>query len=294
MRINTIASPWEETPQWSPRPFHLVRLLDMFRFYWSFVLTYAELRFLLNEITNRADTQGDRSVLDQATANDLRDKLVAFENECKRSGFGSVLDRFNKLSHLTPTLQELRVGDLRHQLIELLDAADLEARKRVFLVLAEEERRFNLKHPFGESVYRQFEFTRYDVREAKNCFALGRYTACVFHLMRVVERGLRTLAKALKVKCPGNRPIDITEWGGLIDAIERKISEIERKRRTTSREADLKFYHGAAAQFRHFKNAWRNHIMHGRATYDSDEAIMIMRHVDEFMRHLATRLKERP
>lgn len=146
---------------------------------------------------------------------------------------------------------------------------------------------------FGSRVATHFPSAEMDISEAGTCYAMGNDTACVFHLMRVVEHGLRALAKTLRVKLPRKRHIELEEWGGLIEAIETRIGEIEKRRRTRKREADLKFYHAAAAQFRHFKNAWRNHVMHGRAFYDSDESITVMRHVDEFMRHISQRLRER-
>lgn len=115
----------------------------------------------------------------------------------------------------------------------------------------------------------------------------------IFHAMRVVEHGLRALARRLKVALPKKRHIDLEEWGKLISHIEGKIENIDNTRkRTPQREKDLEFYHGAASQFRHFKNAWRNHVMHGRASYDHEEAEKVLRHVHEFMDHIAARVKE--
>lgn len=111
--------------------------------------------------------------------------------------------------------------------------------------------------------------------------------------MRAVEHGLRSLAKNLRVRLPKKRHIDLEEWGNLIKHIEDKIDAIENMRRTKRREAELEFYHGAASQFRHFKNAWRNHCMHSRATYELDEAAIVLRHVIEFMKHLAPRLGQK-
>ncbi len=41
---------------------------------------------------------------------------------------------------------------------------------------------------FGNKVHKNFRSTRNDVKEAGSCYAAGRYTACVFHCMRVLEK----------------------------------------------------------------------------------------------------------
>lgn len=43
--------------------------------------------------------------------------------------------------------------------------------------------------PFGTVVAEKFPGAAYDVEEAAKCLALSRSTACVFHLMRVMEVG---------------------------------------------------------------------------------------------------------
>jgi hypothetical protein len=185
-------------------------------------------------------------------------------------------------------------GDYKSRIAILRERIDDELRDITFMFIPERKVKFYENNSlFGENVQTNFPSAVDDIKEAGSCFATGRATACVFHCMRVVEHGLRSLAKDLRVRLPKKRHIDLEDWGGLIDAIEGKIGTIERtKRRTKKREIDLQFYHGAAAQFRHFKNAWRNHVMHSRVIYELEDAGIVLRHVDEFMRHLASRLKE--
>jgi hypothetical protein len=54
----------------------------------------------------------------------------------------------------------------------------------------------------------------------------------------------------------------------------------------------LTFYSEAAKEFVYFKEAWRNHAMHGRASYDENDARKVMTHVREFMTVLSKHLKE--
>ena len=69
---------------------------------------------------------------------------------------------------------------------------------------------------------------------------------------------------------------------------------MEKEPKSTEKSAKLKFYSSAAIQFRYFKDAWRNHVSHGRDTYDEREAYSIWNHVKEFMQTLANELKELP
>ena len=60
------------------------------------------------------------------------------------------------------------------------------------------EQAFYWENPviFGNNFMNEFpEAAGIEAREAGNCFAAGRWTACVFHSMRVAEYGLRKLAK---------------------------------------------------------------------------------------------------
>lgn len=58
------------------------------------------------------------------------------------------------------------------------------------------DRRFVYEQPnpiFGEVVYNVFPDARRDIAAAGRCYALDEWTACVMHLMRALEFGLRWL-----------------------------------------------------------------------------------------------------
>jgi hypothetical protein len=128
-----------------------------------------------------------------------------------------------------------------------------------------------------------------DVEDAGRCLALGRNTACVFHLMRIMELGLRSLGKALKD--PSLDPRTNPAW----EKILRKCDD-ELKKPLASRSpewaSDEQFFSEATAFLRAVKDAWRNPTMHIEKHYDATEAADIWRSVRAFMRHLATKLTE--
>ena len=167
---------------------------------------------------------------------------------------------------------------------------------KLFLAIPEEAsiELFENERPFDNdtvSVNTQFPHAIYDIQEAANCLALRRTTACVCHLMRVLEVGLRALARDLHVPW-SNR----NDWQDVINAIEGKIKLYEKG--TGDLPADWRekrqFYADAATQFTHFKDAWRNYAMHFHAIYDDSKARTIFWSVGDFMRVLATRLSSVP
>jgi hypothetical protein len=108
--------------------------------------------------------------------------------------------------------------------------------------------------------------------------------------MGIAQTGLHTLAKELGVTF--NYSIDLAEWNSVIAKIEEKIKPMREGARTDEKDDKLSFYSECAAQFRYFKDAWRNHVCHLREVYDRDQAHSILLHVRDFMEKLSTRVKE--
>lgn len=137
---------------------------------------------------------------------------------------------------------------------------------------------------FGKEVVDAFPSATLDIEEAGKSYSLGRNTACVFHLQRALEIGLKVLAKTLAL------PFDRNSWDAHLKGIER---ELERRYKASgSRTADELFFSEAAAQFGHVKTAWRNPTMHIEKVYSEEIALDILTATRAFMRQLATKLKE--
>ena len=138
---------------------------------------------------------------------------------------------------------------------------------------------------FGESVQAAFVSAASDIRESGNCLALGRNTACVFHLMRVLEIGLTALGAVFSVS------LAHTNWAPAIEEIEKRIREMHKDPTWKSRSdcKDLQErYAQAASHFGILKDAWRNYTAHARGKYDEAEAFIIFLNVQGFVQKLAT------
>jgi hypothetical protein len=162
-----------------------------------------------------------------------------------------------------------------------------ELKKRIFVFVSPEKSgAFDQEALFGPAVKSAFRSVEKEIREAGNCYALGLNTACVFHCMRTLEAGLRSLATVFGL------PFGLEQWHNIIDQVESKIVALKALPKSVQKIDEQEFYSKAATQFTYFKNAWRNHVMHGRRVYDENEAVRVLEHADDFMRHLATKLKE--
>lgn len=131
------------------------------------------------------------------------------------------------------------------------------------------------KDAFGATVSRCFPSAVNDVEEASTCYALGRYTACVFHLMRTMEAGLQELGTVLGVTFANEKV-----WQNILDEVNKQIKALalkHPKRAILSR---------VATNLYNVKLAWRNEVMHPKGAYTEDEALRVHEAVKWFMTEL--------
>ena len=157
-------------------------------------------------------------------------------------------------------------------------------------LVSKEERRLLRPGPFGPSYdATKFRSARDDIEEAAKCLAFGRGTACVFHLMRVMEVGLRALAASLNDESldPKRNP----SWDAILKKCDHQLT-LRIADRSTEWRLDNDFYAEAVAQLHAVKDAWRNPTMHIERRYMPDEAEDVWSGVRSFMRHLSKKLSD--
>ena len=163
--------------------------------------------------------------------------------------------------------------------------------------------------PFGDKVFDIFENARYDAEQVALCLASGACTASVFHMMRVVEWGIRALGAHLglrRIKStshpkPGGTvrkatvkwtPIENCTWESVHDQIRAKITkQITKLRPGPSKDHKHAVYGSLLEDFQGFKDAWRNHVMHTRLEIqDLRIALVVFGHVERFMTTMAVQI----
>ena len=169
-----------------------------------------------------------------------------------------------------------------------LEAVDIELKQRLFFFVPP-HRAIHYNSQFPETQVGALPLTSAELVRAGNCFAFGEYTACIFHAMRAAEICLRLTAESLpNVQLPP----DIPGWHLIIEKIESEIRDMKQLPKTQSRDEDLEFYSAGAAQFRYFKEAWRDHVSHAKKSYDEETARVVFGGVRDFVSTLPARLKE--
>jgi hypothetical protein len=136
---------------------------------------------------------------------------------------------------------------------------------------------YNQPELFGKDVNAKFPTIQFDVVEAGNCYAAGRGTAVVFHLMRIMETGVQEFGKKLGVTFTNEK-----RWQNILDEIDKKIKALPSKDPKAVKMSQ------ASANLYAVKLAWRNEVMHPKDTYTLEEADNLIRQVKIFMEQLAT------
>jgi hypothetical protein len=175
------------------------------------------------------------------------------------------------------------VGEMTELISQLEKTIKWEMEDRLFMYVPPARAgRYDLAEPFGPEFSKSFPSATFDSKEAGNCFACGRYTACVFHLMRVLEIGLVAFAQLFPAV-----PTNKENWQQIIEKIESEIREMPK---AAVKAADWKEkqekYSQLVSSFMFFKDAWRNYTAHARGKYTEDEADAIYRNVRSFMQGL--------
>ena len=134
-----------------------------------------------------------------------------------------------------------------------------------------------------------FPNAAFEVEEASKCIALGRYTAAVFHAMRMLEIGIRALAKRLSIPDPTKAAEK--NWGSILGSIKTRIDEVwpRQSRFPNSEGAAFEALHATLDAVR---NPWRNATMHVETIYAPHEALHILRCAAYFMRRLSEQTNE--
>lgn len=150
------------------------------------------------------------------------------------------------------------------------------------------------------TVLTAFPRARKDVFSAVDCYALEHHDASIYHCMMILERGLPALARKLGTCFSKDRPTWATMIGDIrktIDARRRALASTPSGSRPLTgaplrrERALLEACSEAAVEFKFFEDAWRNHIAHGRAAYDENDAKKVLDHTHAFMEGIAKKLK---
>jgi hypothetical protein len=236
--------------------------------------------------------------------NDVARVLRSLESQLKYSssldmlGLADTVERIKRTVTLIGRADNL--NDVGANLLALYDTLARESSKRHFACLDHKKvgQLVDIKNKWS-GIWEKFPSTEQLSKDGVECYVLGLNAPCIYQMMMTLEIGLKSLSKRLHVK------YDRQTWRDIIKDIEDAISNFiastgkmpkgskpPSPRVVSRRRADANLFAEAATEFTWFREAWRNHVAHGRAKYDENDALKVMTHVHGFMERLSTRLKE--
>lgn len=259
------------------------RLLSLFEMHKFYAATLTTITWELNSLWMHLG--------EPYTRDKIKETLRRFREEVERlewSDLSAQIDRFER------RLSSLDTGDydtMTTMFVELQGNVQHHLTRDLFLCIQKPKIDY-ISRPreiFGEQVFDSFPSSTYDLLESSRCFALDRWTASVFHLMRALETGLTALGSIFNVS------LARTNWAPAIEEIEKKIRDMHKDpiwKVLPDCKEQQEFYAQAASHFGVLKDAWRNYTAHAHGKYDEREAADVMTSVRAFLQKLAPRLHE--
>ncbi|MBX3455867.1 hypothetical protein [Ferrovibrio sp.] len=246
---------------------------------------------LLDVAKSRARFAEPQQFVDTSQAAIIRSNISAIASHCAQLNMPTALHRLSRIEVMlgSTTTNE----SLHHELSELFTAVEHDAYQEFFCHY-QKDKLSHIKSMEAEwkIVFKSFKSTKSDAEAGVDCFALGHNTACVFHMMRVAEAGLRALARERSVKLPKQRPLEYGNWEEIIRETEREAEKIKNKPVSKNRDAAETFYTGCVSDLRHLKANYRNKTMHLRDSYDAGQAMSSIFRTKSFMLMVASKINE--
>ncbi len=232
----------------------------------------------LADLRHRLEQAGpfDSTVTPLAKGSPGYNTLTAIRNLCQEIGLRVSTKCVDHMIDQSAK-EEPQIGTVIEAVRQLERTIKWEMEDKLFMYIPPERaERYDRKGLLGEDVNTKFPALQYDIVEAGNCYACGRSTAVVFHLMRIMEAGVQAFGTKLGVPLVNEKV-----WQAILDGINAAIKKLPTKDPATVELSQI------AANLYSVKLAWRNEVMHPKDTYTLEEADNLIRQVKIFMEQLA-------
>lgn len=275
-------------------PHRLISLADMIKFVlWEYISAGIMVDSQCRAYSG--DDALDRAVLADEDKTKLSEDLNHLEATAKKLHLSHALELIGHLKFDLPVIPRFEVGTHVGLIWRMIMS---EAKENHFaFVEPKKVEFFEQDQLFGKKVFNRFKRAQYDIKEAGNCLATGANTACVFHLMRVAEHGLRALARRFDIELVNTttrrpKPIEEATWQEIIDEVNLEIRNA-RNRATPAQEKRLEAYLHLNTACKAIKHLWRNPVSHLRGSYTEEKAKIIYSSVRDLMQNACVVLSGR-
>jgi len=263
---------------WEIDPYGVVSLFDMLDF-------AAEEFWKLSADLEMFKNFPDIAVDDPIRFSKLKDDIIDAYRWCQRMGMKLSSNKVKQLADM------LVVGPTPPQLASVLE--DLHERMQEelegiwFRTIPQEKHEYaNPIWLVDTKIYAKYPAAFAEFGHAGMCFGIGENAASVFHLMRIVDFGLRIVAQSLGV------PYEAHAWQRIGEGLEKRMRE---KYQTKTDEWKQKepFYAQILTDIQAIGRGHRNpHLHEIESKYDDRETRYMLTVVEGFIRHLADNLPQ--
>ncbi len=237
---------------------------------------------------------------------DILIRMLTEDQKKYITDLSKALNAFIKLQFTkTATLTGIIISQRRDHVPDLKRVSDevsliqttfgLEFKKDRFKVLTDSEAEiYEETYPFEIFVSEGFPEIAGDILEINKCLALGRYTACVFHCMRVLEVGVHKLALYLDLPLNDIRhgKPNTLQWNDLCDSIKTAVNKLSL---ATEIDRTKRFRCEDMLERLSTLRPERNRVMHARhattKTYTKEKATHIRAETRDLMQSLYLQLR---
>jgi hypothetical protein len=199
---------------WIVYPIRLISWMEILKFSASQFYTIADVLASLEAIINAAKPDEE---VNQATREKLTKMVTNIGKRCEEINLSMSLCSVERLSKAVGSHDKFQ--KFKGLFEELNNRIHDEIQDNLFLFIPKTHVRFyEAEQLFTAQVEAAFPSATYDIKEAGKCLALRRNTASVCHVMRILEIGLRALAKRLRV------PYENKPWNYVIEVAEKRLN----------------------------------------------------------------------
>ena len=135
----------------------------------------------------------------------------------------------------------------------------------------------------------QIEGCGFDLIEARECLAYGRYTAAVYHCMCALESTWPVVEQMVnRYGVAWRHSANFSEnWGELLKTLDKTIKSLEQSPKNQESEKQKTNLSEIAGYMRTVKLAWRNPTMHARGPSSPDIAENILMQTCAFLDYIS-------
>jgi hypothetical protein len=217
--------------------------------------TSAELSARLAELdAERESRRVDWGAAQRAVLDELFGQLPPLREDCLALGLKCSVAQIDRM--IGPRVEH-DPNAISEQLSELLSRIHDELQGQVFYALDFGDCDFYLSPLKNwERVVARFPEARSDIEEAGKCFAFERYSACIFHLMRVTEAGVTSLAKLVN-------PNDFKpQFSSVLKRIDELVIKTKWPDWPTEARAHKQLFVDVLPRLYAVKDSWRDRAAH--------------------------------